>query len=439
MSIADTIQNKTITVEEALALVKSDSHIVAGMAASEGQLFFSQLHTIADRVKAVTVNNCLSLADHAFVDEQYAGSFNVDTWFYSARLRKAHANGNISFIPNHLHLVAVKRLAAIKPHIFVGIASRPDKHGYMSLSFGNVYEKRMIEAADIVILEISDKFPRTFGDLEVHVDQVNHLIDVDYTPPYLPEVPSNDRDRVIGQLIAEHINDGDCLQLGIGGIPSAVADFLTDKKDLGIHTEMLSTSLMKLVKCGAVTNARKTLHPGKTVTTFALGTQELYDWIDDNPSVQVLDGRYVNDPGVIAQNDNQVSINTTIEIDLVGQCCSESIGHVQFSGTGGQADTAIGAVKAKNGRSFIALYSTANVLNKATGERETVSKIVPMLKPGAIVSLSRNDVDYVVTEYGLVNLRGTTLRERVKLLISIAHPDFREELTTNAKAMGYIS
>ncbi|MRR30605.1 4-hydroxybutyrate--acetyl-CoA CoA transferase, partial [bacterium] len=229
-----------------------------------------------------------------------------------------------------------------------------------------------------------------------------------------------------------------CIQLGIGGIPNAVANYLHDKKDLGVHTEMLTTGLMRLAKMGVITGEKKTLHRGKMVATFALGTQELYDYLDHNPAILILDGGYVNDPAVIGLNDHQISINTTLEIDLTGQCCSESIGSLQFSGTGGQADTAIGAQNSKEGKSFIALYSTAMVKNPLTGEREEVSKIVPQLKPGAAVTLSRNDVDFVVTEYGVAALRGTNIRERVHRLIAIAHPDYREDLLKQAKDLGIL-
>jgi acyl-CoA hydrolase len=292
----------------------------------------------------------------------------------------------------------------------------------------------MIAAADIVILELNPSHPRTFGDTELHISQVDYCIETDYPVPVLPDVQSNERDEIIGKYIADYINDGDTIQLGIGGIPYAVAAALMSKKDLGVHTEMLTSGIMKLTKAGVVTNSRKNMHNGKTVATFALGTKELYDFMDDNPSVQILDGNYVNDPAVIGLNDNQVSINTTLGMDLTGQCCSESIGHKQFSGTGGQADTVTGAQKSKNGRSFIALYSTANVKNES-GERELVSKIVPMLRPGSIVSLSRNDIDFVVTEYGVAALRGTSVKDRVQRLISIAHPDFREELERGAKEL----
>ena len=296
----------------------------------------------------------------------------------------------------------------------------------------------MIDNADLVILEVNPNAPRTFGDVQVHESEVDYFVKVDYPIPELPDAEPNEKDLAIGKLIAELINDGDCLQLGIGGIPNAVAASLTGKKDLGIHTEMLTTGMMKLFKAGAVTGAKKQIHTGKMAAAFAMGTRELYDFLDDNPGVAILDGAYVNDPYTIAQNDNQVSINTTLEVDITGQCCSESLGSRQFSGTGGQADTVIGAQNSKNGKSIMALYSTAMVKNK-DGVREEVSKIVCQLKQGAAVSLSRNDVDYLVTEYGMVALRGTSIAERARRIISIAHPKFRDALKKEALAIGIIA
>ena len=274
--------------------------------------------------------------------------------------------------------------------------------------------------------------------MEVHISEVDYLVKADYPVPTIPDIEPSEKDMIIGKLIAEKINDGDTIQLGIGGMPNAVAKSLYGKKDLGIHTEMFTNEMMNLIKAGVITGKKKTLHRGKHIACFAMGTQDLYDFIHDNPSCWILNGKYVNDPAIIGLNDNQVSINSTIEIDLSGQCCSESIGTQQFSGTGGQTDTAVGAQNAKGGRSFIALYSTAMVKNPVTGEKEEVSKIVSMLKPGAAVSLSRNDVDFVVTEYGMVGLRGTNIRERCKLLISIAHPKFRAQLTQEAIKAGYL-
>ena len=430
---------KYITIPEALALVQSGDYIVTGLGAAEGRAFMTDLHTIADRVKDVTVSNCLPMAAYEFmVNGAYKDSFTIESWFYTPALRKAQANGNVSFIYNHLHLAASKRLYYRKPDIYVGICSMPDKHGFVSLSLSNTYEMAMIKEAKTVILECNPNAPRTFGDVQLHVDDVHYLVECDYPMPELGDAEPNEKDMVIGKLIADMINDGDCIQLGIGGIPNAVAASLMDKKDLGVHTEMLTSGMVKLAKAGVITGKCKQNNPGKMVAVFAMGTKELYDFIDDNPSVAIMDGSYVNDPYVIAQNDNQISINSTIEIDLFGQCCSESMGHVQFSGTGGQADTAIGAQMSKNGRSVIALYSTAMVKDKATGQRVETSKIVPLLKTGAAVSLSRNDVDWLVTEYGAVCLRGTSMAERAKLIISVAHPNFREQLTQEALKLGIL-
>jgi len=431
-------KEKVITLEQALNMVKSDDNIVTGLGAAEGKMFMDNIHTIADRVKNVTITNCLSMASGEFMNEVYKDSFNIDGWFFSPPMRKAFKNGNISFIPNHLHLAGWKRLEHVKPNIYVGSASMPDEHGFISLSCSNTYESKMIEKADVVILEINPKYPRTFGDVEMHYRDIDYFIEADYDVPVIKDVPFTEKDEKIGVLISEHINDGDTLQLGIGGIPNAVAAGLKGKKDLGIHTEMMTSGMVDLIEAGVITGKKKTLHKGKHVATFALGNKKLYDFINNNPSVMILNGKYVNDPAVIGLNDNMVSINTALEVDLTGQVCSESIGHIQFSGTGGQADTAIGAQNAKNGRSFIALYSTAMVRNPETGQKEEVSKIVPFLKPGAIVSLSRNDVDMVVTEYGIAHLRGTNVRERILRLIDIAHPSFREQLLKDAYDLGLL-
>ena len=432
-------KGKYITVDEALNLIKSGDVIVTGLGAAEAKEISRNLHKIADRVKDVSVTTCLPQEPaEYFMNPAYKDSFRMDGWFYTGPMRKAQSNGNISLIPNHLHLTAYKRQFHKKTNIYMGTATPPDKHGYLSLSLSNIYEKRILKNADLVILEVNKNYPRTFGDLEIHISDVDYLIETDYQPLMLPDTEPNEKDLKIGKFIADRINDGDCIQLGIGGIPNAVAASLMDKKDLGVHTEMFTTGIMKLIKAGVITGKKKNFNYGKHVAGFALGTKELYEFLDDNPSVMMMDGFWTNDPYVISQNDNMVSINTTLEVDLTGQCASESIGHMQFSATGGQSDTAVGAQMAKNGRSFIALYSTAMVKNKETGEREEISKIVPFLKQGAAVSLSRNDVDMVVTEYGVAELRGTTIAERVERLINIAHPKFREELWAKAKECGII-
>ncbi len=426
-------RHKLITVSEALTKFKSGDVVVTGLASSEAKMIIEELHTISDRVDKLTVTTCLPMANASyFQDAKHKDTFQMNGWFYTSPMRKKQKNGNISYIPNHLHLAAVKRLHEEEVNVYIGNATPPDKHGFVSLSLSNVYEKRIIEKADLVILEINPNLPRTFGEMEVHINDIDYMIETDYEIPELPDIAPNEKDKKIGRFIADLINDGDCIQLGIGGIPNAVAAALIHKKNLGIHTEMLTTGLMKLMKNGVCNGKNKNINKGKAICTFALGTKELYEFLDDNPSVEIRDGHIVNDPYEIGLNDNQVSINTTIEIDLTGQCCSESIGTVQYSGTGGQADTAIGAQRSKNGRSFIALYSTVEI------KGETISKIVPVLKPGAAVTLSRNDVDFVVTEYGVASLRGTSIKERVLRLIEISHPDFREELYEEARKIGYV-
>jgi len=267
---------------------------------------------------------------------------------------------------------------------------------------------------------------------------VDYLVQSNYPVPSIADVPFTEKDKDIGRIIAGYVPDGACIQLGIGGIPNAVAECLKEKNDLGVHTELITSGMAELAKMGIITNKRKNINKGQMVATMVLGNEELYRFVDHNAGVALYDGAWVNDPYVIAQNDNQISINTSLEVDLTGQCASESIGSRQFSGTGGQADTAIGAQMSKGGRSIIALYSTAMVKDKATGERHEVSKIVAQLQTGAAVSLSRNDVDLVVTEYGVADLRGANINQRVYSLIEIAHPKFRDELLDSALTAGII-
>lgn len=433
-----TFEEKLITAEEAVKFVKSGDHIVTGLGGSEAREFLSKLHTIGENVEDVSFSNCLPMGDYEFFNEKYKYSFNLDGWFFAPSYRKAFANGNTSYIPNHLHSAASARFSHKKPNIFVGACTTVDEHGYVSLSLGNTYERLAIDLADIVILEANPNFPRTFGDVEVHIDEVDYFIQADYKPPTIPNVEPSEKDMQIGKLIADLVPDGACIQLGIGGIPNAVAKFLYDKKDLAVHTEMLTSEMARLAKAGVITGRKKKLHPRKILTTFVLGDEELYEFVNNNPSVQVMNGGYTNNPFVISQNDNMYSINTAVEVDLTGQVCSESIGTKQISGTGGQADTARGAVESKGGRSIIALYSTAQVRDPETGEKKTVSKIGAMLTPGAAVTLHRSDVDLVVTEYGVADLKGTTIRERVQKLTAIAHPDFREQLKKEALELGIV-
>ena len=432
--------SKLISVDKALDLVRDGDNITVGLGANEPPTFLGNLHHIADRVNDVTITNCLPTAPGEYLSEEnIRKAFRIDCWFATPPLRKLWGTGRVSFIPNHLHLAGSKRNAHRPSRIMISLASMPEAGGRTRFACGNTYEERIGSAADLRILEISPNAPHCPGQNYLDWDSIDYVIASDARPGTIPSAMPTARDLAIGRTIADLVVDGDCIQVGIGGIPNAVCGYLHEKSDLGIHTEMMTTGIMDLMKAGVVTGARKQVDVGKTVFAFALGSAEMYEFIDDNPDCLTGRGEEVNNPYLIARNDNQVSINTTIEVDLTGQCCSESIGTQQISGTGGQSDTATGAQRSRNGRSIIALYSTVEKADRTTGEVEVISKIVPTLRPGAAVSLSRNDVDWVVTEYGAVSLRGTTIAERVALLISIAHPDFRDGLSADAVRCGYIA
>ena len=426
-----------MTIEGVLSTIKDRDFIVVGLGGSEPIPLMESLHKLKDfGVKGCELSNTLPMGNYPFFNmPDLKEVVHINSWFYNAGLRGAHHQGHISFQPQHLHRALDKRLVAMKGRrkVLMTTAAPMDEHGYFSLSIGNTYEMQLIRSGDVhVILEVSPNFPRTFGDNQVHISDVACILETDRSFPQLPLGEISEKDETIGKFIADYIEDGSTIQLGIGGIPNAVAKALMTKKNLGIHTEMFTDGMIDLLQSGAVNNKHKTLYPDKTICTFALGSKRLYDYINNNPSVWFMPGRWTNDPYVIRENDNMVSINTTIEVDLTGQCSSESIGYKQFSGTGGQADTAIGAQLSKGGKSFIALYSTASVKNE-NGERVLTSKIVPCLNEGATVSLSRNDVDYVVTEFGVAELRGQSIGERAKRLIAIAHPNFREQLSNALK------
>lgn len=425
-------KEKLITAEEAVKLVKSGDQIVTGLGPSEAREFFAVLDTVADKVKDVNITTYLPQNPQPYMDPKYKESFHVDSEFYTGINRKLEEIGMGSYVPNNLSVAGKERLSHIKPNIFVVATSLPDKHGNVSLGLSNVYEGRMFEAADIVICEVSPHYPFCNGDHVYTVDDVDYFIEVDYAPPMVPDSQPNEKDMIIGKLIADMIPDGACVQIGIGGIPDAVANFLADKNDLGIHTELFTPGLANLVMSGNINGKNKQIDKRKVVTGFALGNQAMYDLIDHNPNIEIRDAGYCNDPYVISRNDNQISINTAVEVDITGQVSSESIGPRQFSGTGGQADTHRGAYMSKGGKAIITLYSTAMIKNRETGEREEKSKIVPRLTPGAYVTLQRQDLDMVVTEYGVAKLKGKNMKERVRALIDIAHPKFREELEQQA-------
>lgn len=432
-------KNKIITVEQALDMVKSGMRIALGDATVEPQAFLEKIHTIADRVKDVELTNCLGLRSYPFMeDAKYHDSFMIRSLFFSKPVREAEKYLRVSYAPCHLRHTARAILAPGKPDLFITTCTPSDEDGNMSIGMSNIYSSDVYKHAKMVIVEINDKMPFTYGDNIINVKDVDYIIPVSFPLPQdVPPAP-NEKDRMIAGHIAEYLKDGDCVQIGIGGIPNSVTEFLAEKKDLGIHTELLGDGLARLAMRGVVNGSRKQFMKGKIVTSIVMGTDVVYNFVNKNPDVYVMSCAKCNDPYTVRKNNNQVSINTTLEVDLTGQACSEAIGSRQFSGTGGQSDTTIGTQMSKGGRSFLALYSTANVLNKQTGEREEISKIVPQLKPGATVSLQRNDAMFIVTEYGAVNLMGLSISDRAKKLISIAHPKFRDQLTAQAKELGLI-
>ena len=435
MNHQDIYRSKLISVDEAVSHIRSDNDVIVAQCASEPQGCMSRFHIVGDRVQNVRVFSVLTLKEYDFyMKKEMKGHFELASWFHAPGSRAAlkAGTGTVTYVPNMLHRAATDRIHAHRPDVFFGTCTPPDKHGFVSLALGITYEKDIMDHANLVILEVNPRLPRTFGDTEVHVSAVDYFVEHDQEVPSLPAPVPNETDLAIGAYIADLVEDGSTLQLGIGGIPNAAALALKGKKDLGVHTEMLVDSMMELYEMGVITNARKALKPGKFITTFAMGSRKFYDWLDDNVAVEFQRGSWVNNPAIVAQNSKMVSVNTCISVDFTGQVASESIGPNQYSGTGGQSDTAQGAVAGFDGKgkSIIACYSTA--------KGGKVSTLVPMLPEGSAVTLHRSHVDHVVTEHGVARLRGRTVRERTQELISIAHPDFRTELTEQARKLNYL-
>ncbi len=428
-------RSKLIQIEEAVQKIKSDDDIIVGQCASEPQGSMEKFHLVKDRVENVKVFSVLTLKPYEFfMDPSMKGHFELCSWFHAPGSRKAVKNGTgtVTFVPNMLHRAASDRIYAKRPNIFWGTCTPPDNNGFISLSLGITYEKDVLEAAELVILEVNRNLPRTLGDTHVHISDVDYFVEHHQDAPALPKADPDETALTIGGHIAELVDDGSTIQLGIGNIPNAVALALKSKKDLGVHTEMLVDSMMELYEAGVITNKKKSLLKDKMVCTFAMGSKDLYSWLHDNVVVEFRRGPWVNDPAVIRQNSRMVSINTCLMVDFTGQVASESIGTVQFSGTGGQTDTAVGAKEAYDGlgKSIIACASTT--------KKGTISTIVPTLPEGTAVTLHRSNCDHIVTDYGIAYMRGRTVRERTHNLIAIAHPDFRQELTEQAKKLGYI-
>ena len=350
--------------------------------------------------------------------------------FVSGFDREPIWEGRADYMPSHYSQVPIVWQQTLEaPDVYYCTVSPMDEHGYFSFgTSGDMGNVRRL--AKKVFVEVNPTMPRTFGNCFIHITEIDALIENDIPITEVPPAKINEKDIKIGQMIAEEIPNGATIQLGIGGIPNAVAKALMDKKDLGVHSEMFCDSMVDLYNAGVINNSKKTIHRGKFVAAFTFGARQTYDFLDNNPAVEFHPVDYVNDPCVIAQNDNMMSINSCIEIDLFGQACSETMGSKNFSGVGGQMDFVRGAADSKGGKSFIAFQSTT--------KKDTISKIKPALTHGSCVSTTRNDIDYVATEYGITRLKGLTCSERAKELIRIAHPNFRDELTKAAKEMHII-
>jgi len=428
-------QDKLVTASEAARHIGSGCEIVVAQCASEPQGCMAAFHEVAPRVRDVRVFSVLTLKPYPFYTEPaMKGRFELCSWFHAPGSRQAAdaGTGTVSFVPNMLHRAAADRLHVRRPDMFFGTCTPPDAKGFVSLSLGITYEKEIMDAARTVVLEVNPELPRTFGDTQMHVRDVDLFVEHPHEVPTLPAPEPSGTELRIGEHIATLVPDGATLQLGIGGIPNAAALALRGKNDLGVHTEMLVDSMMELYELGVITNRRKALLKDKLVCTFAMGSRKLYDWLHDNPAVEFRRGSWVNDPCVIRQNSKMTSINTCLMVDLTGQVASESIGTRQYSGTGGQTDTAAGAQEGLDGlgKSIIACAATA--------KKGTLSTIVPTLPLGTAVTLHRSHCDNIVTENGVAPMRGRTVRERARNLIAVADPAFREELGSAAREMGYL-
>lgn len=365
-----------------------------------------------------------------YADESLAGIMTGYSWFSSAGARKAVNGGWADFIPAYYRDIPGHIRREYEYDAFCVAVSPMDRHGYFSLGNNASYAQAMIDKSKRIFLEVNDRQPRALCGAQIHISRVDAIVENSFPLPVLPPAKLDEVSITIGNLIAEQIHDGACIQLGIGAIPDATGLALKNKHDLGIHTEMFTDSMVELIECGAVNNSKKQIHRGKSITTFAFGSQRIYDYIDDNPAIELLPVDYVNDPNVICKNDNVVSINAALEVDFWGQVCAESVGTKHMSGSGGQIDFVRGACQSRGGMSFIAFPSTA--------KGGTISKIKSSLSPGAVCTTSKNDVDCIVTEYGIARLRGKSLGERTRQLIAIAHPDFRDELRFEAKKRGIL-
>lgn len=420
-------KSKIKSPEEAVKLIKSGFRVYVHPGCALPQILVDAMCDRYKELENVELVHILTVGSAKYVEPKYEGHFRHNALFIGKNARTAVQEGRADFTPVFLSEIPSLFYKGILP-IDVALihVSPPDEHGFCSLGVGTECTKPATEVAKIIIAQVNPKVPRTLGDCFIHVDKFTVCIEVD-TP--LTELPQVDADvtpkeaevfKKIGENIANLIEDESTLQLGIGAIPDAVLSFLHGKKHLGLHSEMFSDGVVKLVEEGVITNEKKSLHPGKIISSFVLGTRYLFDFLDDNPRIEFHPSHYVNNPFIIAQNKKMVAINSAIQVDLTGQVCADSMGTKFYSGFGGQVDFIRGAARSEGGKPIIALPSTA--------KDDTISRITTQLAAGAGVTTSRGDVHYVITEFGVADLHGRTVRERVDALIRIAHPSFKEEL-----------
>ncbi len=434
MSWQDHYRKRTKTAAEAVAELRTGERIFIGSNAAEPQTLVNALTESADHVDHAEIVHIMTMGTAPYSDAKFEKRFRHNAFFIGANVREAVNACRADYTPIFLsEIPALFRNGQLTLDHALVMVSPPDAHGYCSLGVSVDVVKAAVESARHIIAEVNVRMPRTLGDSFLHVSRIDSFVHSDSPLLELPSQPQTDAARRIGRNVADLIEDGATLQMGIGGIPDAVLECLMTKQDLGIHTEMFSDGVMKLVEAGVVTGRRKSLRFGKIVTSFCMGARALYDFVDNNPSIEFLPTEYVNDPFIISRNDNMVAINGAIEVDLTGQVCSDSVGERFYSGIGGQVDFMRGAARSKGGKPVMVLPSTANLRDGST-----LSRIVATLKPGAGVVTSRGDVHYVVTEWGTAYLHGKCIRERALALIRIAHPDFRGELMAAARARNLV-
>jgi acyl-CoA hydrolase len=414
---------------DVLAHVSPKADIIAPLANGEPIAILDALEAHADELEGVRVHQMHALRERAYIRGEFGDHLRHVSYFLSPATRAAYWAGTVDLVPNHFSEVPQLLLRDTKCSLVIARCSPPDRHGYVSLGTNADYTASLIGRVPF-FCEIDPCMPRTFGDNDLHLSQVAGVCEHDTPLDEFHRAEPDDTDRAIGDLVAERIPDRATIQVGIGAIPNAVVDALQGHRDLGIHTELLSDGLMRLVQAGVATGIHKAHHRNKVVATFCLGTKQLYDWLDENPAVQLARVDWVNDPRIIAEEPNFVSINATTEVDLMGQCASETVAGRYWSSSGGQADFARGAMYSPGGKAFVVLRSAAKDLSR--------SRIRVSLTEGSVVTTLKNTVDHVVTEYGAVELRGRSLRERAGLLIGIAHPAFRDELELGARAAGLL-